>query len=483
MYPSKEEVVISFSVDDTFTGIMQGVAGDEGEGCTLSGQCVVNVKRPIKVCRLIVIFEGCCKVHLKSVNSMGMSIVSGTSETRSLYSRQQEFIGQDGVIHNLSPGVHSYQFSFDLPSYLPASFEGSRGSQRYRLTCAIYRSMFSTDLRSSMDIPIKRCLMTDLASLSHSIATVHGTKHTDKIQYYGTAPTMTYREGGLIRLDLGIQLQQPDCYSMKSITWGLREHVQYRTTDSQSRLVASQSDDTYPLGYKTICPDQDPDYDPTKHQNYNALLRLIPRVNADTNSRLIQVSHSLVVNILLQRFDSGDDQTMDKDNGITMEEAQHEEDGESTSRSPAVQMDNAKQPQQERIRSLSASVSPSSPSSSMNRSLSSSSLTSIFSLKNKAHAESHSPKGKISRTQGKQRHCRNSITVCTLELPLVVTSRHNSWKDQMSNAPPSYRQTASDAPPVYLQTLETCPAVPSYVNSNSGSNIIINELEQHQDLV
>ncbi|ORZ24669.1 hypothetical protein BCR42DRAFT_446588 [Absidia repens] len=477
MFLSKEDVAISFSLDDTFTGIMQGMPDDEGEGCILSGHCVLNVKHPIKVCRLIVTFEGCCKVYLKTVNSVGMSIVSGTSETRSLFSRQQEFIGQDGEIHNIPPGIHSYRFSFDLPSFLPASFEGSRGSQRYLLTCAIYRSMFSTDLRHSMDIPIKRCLMADLESLSHSISTIHGTKHTDKIQYYGTAPTMTYREGGLIRLELYIQLQQPDYYSMKSITWGIRERVQYRTTDSQSRVMASHSDDTYPLGYNTIYPDQTSDYDPTKHQNYDAVLRLIPRVNADTSSRLIQVSHSLVVNILLQRF-YGDDQTV--------EEAQrHEltnEAAEYTSGSPE-QIDNNKQPQQERIRSLSASASPSS-SSLYGRSLSSPSLTSFFSLKNKSHAESHLLKGKTTRAQGKQqRHRRSSITVCSLELPIVITSRHTTWKDQKPDVPPSYRQTASDSPPVYLQTLETCPAVSTSGSSNSGSNTITNDFldgqEQH----
>lgn len=497
MHHSKEDVTISFVVDDSFTGIMQGAANDEAEGCTLSGQCVLQVQRPIKVRRLIVYFEGRCKVHLKKSSSYGMVSAAESSETRSIFSRQQHFLGQDGDVHVLQPGDHSYRFSLDLPSHLPASFQGKRGYIRYRLTCAIYRPMFSTDLRSSMDITIKRCLMSDLTPIADRVETVHGKKHTNKIRYSATAPTMAYREGGLIRLNLAMQLQQPDHYSMKSVTCALRERVQYRTTDAHSHTVSMRSDDVFPLGYSTFCPDQAPDYDPTKHQDYNALFRLIPRVNADTNSRLVKVSHSLVVNILLERLhgagggdddhDSDDDgnvtddtdhhQSMDEDDGYTSWASDQTDDKTRFSQRLLQQ-----QQQQHHNDEASGSASgtrscPSSPtqahppapmtpphsrasSPSLSRSSSSSSIASIFSMKNKSHDDLHKSESKSNHGKHRNRG-KNNVIICTVEVPLVVTSRQNTWEGQMPK-PPSYLQTASEAPPGYHQSMESLPVVPTY---------------------
>ncbi|KAI8332853.1 hypothetical protein BC941DRAFT_435568 [Chlamydoabsidia padenii] len=485
MHHTKEDVTISFDIDDTFTGIMQGAANDEAEGCTLSGQCVLQVQRPIKVRRLIVFFEGRCKVHLKKSNSYGVGAPE-SSETRSIYSRQQHFLGQDGDLHILQPGAHSYRFSLDLPSHLPASFQGKRGYIRYRLSCAVYRPMFSTDLRSSMDITIKRCLMSDVVSTSDYLETIYGKKHTNKIRYSATAPTMAYREGGLIRLNLAMQLVQPDMYNMKSVTCALRERVQYRTTDSQSHTVMARSDDVFPLGYSTFCPDQASDYDPTKQQEYNALFRLIPRVNADTNSRLVKVSHSLVVNIQLERTggdDSYDDESDEEGNATDdTHQSMDEDDGYTSWASDQVDdktrfSQRLLQQQEEHSGSLGIRSVPNSPtlyhppapmtpphsrasSPSLSRSSSSSSIASLFSLKNRSTDDLH--KLEPSSSKGKHKHHRkNGVIICTVEVPLVVTSRQNTWEGQMPK-PPSYVQTASEAPPGYHQTLESCPSVPTY---------------------
>ncbi|KAI8088998.1 uncharacterized protein BX664DRAFT_331934 [Halteromyces radiatus] len=493
MPQTKEDASISFVIDDSFTGIMQGAADDESEGCTLSGQCVLQVHRPIKVRRLIIYFEGRCKVHLKKSSSYGMVSTPEASETRSLYSRQQHFLGQDGELHVLQPGEHAYYFSLELPSHLPASYQGKRGYIRYRLTCAIYRPMFSSDLRTSMDITIKRCLMSDLTPTADRVETVYGKKHTNKIRYSATAPTMAYREGGLIRLNLAMQLLHPEHYGMKSVTCALRERVQYRTTDSQAHTLMSRSDDVFPLGYSTFSPSQAHDYDPTKPQEYNALFRLIPRVNADTNSRLLKVTHSLVVNILLEKLGDDDDNGLDTDeeSNATDDTDHHavtdDEDGgytswasdqtdDKTRLSQRILQQHHDEQQQAGSSSRSSTSRPTSPSSSTNpppvmtpphsrasspvlsRSSSSSSITSLFSLKNKSHDDLHKLENKVL---GKHPSRKPGVTVCTVEVPLVVTSRQHTWDGHMPK-PPSYVQTASEAPPGYHQTLETCPMAPNY---------------------
>ncbi|CAO3598652.1 unnamed protein product [Absidia cylindrospora] len=334
--------------------------------------------------------------------------------------------------------------------------------------------------------------------MADRVETVHGKKHTNKIRYSATAPTMAYREGGLIRLNLAMQLQQPDHYTMKSVTCALRERIQYRTTDSQSHTVAMRSDDVFPLGYSTFCPDQAPDYDPAKHQDYNALFRLIPRVNADTNSRLVKVSHSLVVNILLERIHGaggGDDDQDSDDGGNVTDDTDHhqsmdEDDGytswasdqtdDKTRFSQRLLQQQQQQQQQHEEPSGSASETRSCPSSpthahppapmtpphsrasspSLSRSSSSSSIASIFSMKNKSHDDLHKLENKAA--QGKHKHrSNNSVIICTVEVPLVVTSREHTWEGQMPK-PPSYLQTASEAPPGYHQSLESLPVVPTY---------------------
>jgi hypothetical protein len=264
------------------------------------------------------------------------------------------------------------------------------------------------------------------------------------------------------------------------------EQVKYRTTDSQSRIMVARSDDLYPLGYNTICPDQSSNYDSAKQQNYTSLIRLIPRVNADTNSRLIQVTHSLVVKIMLQQqLGNNDDHTADKISGTTTEIFQNHQlttkDNKFTSGSASNQRNDQRQdPSLEQPRTLLAPsvlhhgiITPppsNSTSPSLDRSLSSSPLKSIFSLKSNRDGNSHLPKSTTPRIQEKQPYDRNSFVVCTLEIPVVVTSRLNTLEGDILGCPPSYLQTASEVAPDYLQTMETFPAVPSYGGANNCNN-------------
>jgi hypothetical protein len=83
-------------------------------------------------------------------------------------------------------------------------------------------------------------------------------------------------------------------------------------------------------------------------------------------------------------------------------------------------------------------------------------------LKNRSVDDLH----RSESSKGKQKSRKYGVIVCTVEVPLVVTSRQNTWEGQMPK-PPSYLQTASEAPPGYHQTLESCPLVPTYDSNPS----------------
>ncbi|KAG1056722.1 hypothetical protein G6F43_001415 [Rhizopus delemar] len=474
----KEDAIIQLELDSSFDGIMRGVAHDESEGCRVSGNCVVIVHKPIKIRRFIVWLEGRCKVNIKGTG-YGVSNNEGT-ETRTLYSKDIHFLGDDGLIHMLMPGQYAYPFHFDLPSNLPASFRGKRGYVRYRLQAAIYRPMFANDIQASRDIPIKRCLLNDSNCLTDIRETHKGTQHTNKLRYSATAPSIAYREGSLIRLNIEMQLTRPETQSVRAVTCALRERVQYRTTDSYANTVISKTDHLFPLGYSTFYPNQASDYDPKAKADYNALFRLCPRVNADLNSRLIKLTHALVVNIMLEDTIRDEDEESSYETELTDTEWCSEDEKMDTKHSSPSSTPPHSAP----------STAPSSPS--LSRSSSTSSITSFFSISRSNHLSPNSqeelvPIKDISRHQRNQpkKHKRSDgpyLTLCTLELPLVVTSREHIWNEHLS--PPSYDEV--QAPPSYNTALDHLSRVPTYPTGDISGRSGINHDNQlsldHHDL-
>lgn len=471
---SKEDATIVLELDDSFTGVLRGVAHDESEGCTVKGNCIINVNKPIKVRRFLVWIEGRCKVTLKG-SGYSVSNTEGT-ESRTIYTKDQHFIGMDGLTHILTPGQYVYPFKFELPPSLPASFRGKRGYVRYRLQAAIYRPMFASDIQVSRDIPIKRCLLNDETPMAELRETYEGRHHTNKIHYTATAPSISYREGGLIRLNLTMQLIRPETQSVRTVTCALRERVQYRTTDGSANTVLSKTDNLFPLGYSTFYPNQSPDYDPKEKADYNALFRLCPRVNADLNSRLMKVTHALVVNIMVEdtNKDNDEDESAYETEASESEWASEEDRGESGT--------DTKHANESLMTTPPASTSN---SPNISRSSSTSSLASMFSL-GRSHPNapgnnitnsindeenmSTIPTIKNVRRKPHKQHSKDTneprLTLCTLEVPLVVTSREHTWNEKPN--PPSYETV--EEPPSYHSALENLPRAPGYHDPDAAND-------------
>lgn len=62
---SKGDVKLQLHVDPSFTGVLRGMSNDVSDGCGLRGICTVHVYRGIKIERLVILFEGRCKVKVK----------------------------------------------------------------------------------------------------------------------------------------------------------------------------------------------------------------------------------------------------------------------------------------------------------------------------------------------------------------------------------------------------------------------------------
>ncbi|KAI9477091.1 hypothetical protein BDB00DRAFT_859581 [Zychaea mexicana] len=484
---TKVDATVEFNIDPSFTGIMRGFANDESEGCVLTGTCAVRIHRPLKVRRLIVWFEGRIKVNLRGHSSIALSSTE-MIEGRSLYYKSQQFISDDGQLQQLEPGTYEYPFSFELPATLPASFRGKYGAVRYRLQCTLFRPTFSSDIHASREVTLRRSLMGDhltSATAADMTETVSGVNHSEQLHYSATATSMTYREGGLVRLNLNMDLGRPETQSVKSVTCALRETVRYRTTGERSLTyqACSKTDEVYPLGWSTFYPSQAPDYSAAAPHSYNAMFRLCPRVNADNETRLLDVKHSVVVNIMVEerRAVATAPQTPhehhndeDDDRKLSVQQIEH---AFTTAAAATAAASPPSSSSSSRLTALSASQPTTPPV--LSRSSSSSSITSIFSLRREHHGGGGGSKSNASSRRSSisgitpsslhHREAKTHLTLCTLEIPVLVTSREHVWDGAMPS-PPAYN--TAEAPPSYFQTLEQLPAVPMYPAESSTSTAV-----------
>ncbi|KAH8550513.1 hypothetical protein BGW37DRAFT_497097 [Umbelopsis sp. PMI_123] len=426
---NREEVTASIDIDPSFTGILYGLADDESDGCIVKGACKLHIVKPCKIRRLFVSLDGKLRVNLKS--TVSMTPASDGVETRTLISKHKHYHGEDDQMEVLQPGDHVYPFEFELPSTLPATFHSKHGHITYRIRLSIHRPMFSTDITAKKEIILRRCLMDGFAPISTASEAVEGV-FEQLMHYHASAPGMTYREGGLVKLNLNFDLLNPYTSSIREVSCALQETIQYRTTGVQAVNAhsASKLDIQFPLGCSTFYPSKAQDYDSSETHDYNAVFRVWPRVNADTNTKLLKVTHKLVINVSVE----------DRSNKEIYSETKPR--SKSAPTTPACS-DNEEEDDDDIVQSSSSSI----------RSTSSTTSTSSIAL------PLNLPRPKPFRSRSTVHINTYPMRTCKLELPLIVTSREHVWEGEMPT-PPAYE--TEECPPSYFNTVVALPPVPEY---------------------
>ncbi|GAB5592309.1 hypothetical protein Unana1_07209 [Umbelopsis nana] len=430
---SREDFTIDIDIDPSFTGILYGLADDESDGCTVKGTCTLHVVKPFKVRRLYVSLDGKLKVNIK--NSVSLAPASEGVETRTLISKHKHYHGEDGQTKVLQPGDHTYPFEFELPSTLPATFHSKHGHISYRIRMSIHRPLFTNDITAKKEIVLRRCLMNEYSAISPA-ERLEGV-YEELMHYQASAPTMTYREGGLIKLNLNFDLLHPYTSSIQEVSCALQETVQYRTTGVQAvnAHVSTKLDVQLPLGVSTFYPSKVQDYDSSETHDYNAVFRLCPRVHADTNTKLLKVTHKIVIKVNIE----------DRSNKETFTKVSKRK-TKSAPTTPACS-DN-EDDEYDPVRSSASSIR------SQSSSYSSSSIALPMTL----------PKPRPFRARSNSQLSTYPIKTCTLEIPLVVTSREYVWEGEMPT-PPAYE--IEECPPTYFNSVVSLPPVPDYENQIS----------------
>lgn len=303
-----EDINLTLNIDPEFTGILLGFAHDESEGCELKGELVIEVLHKTTIKGLLTTFSGTCQVNFKTTNAIGVPLFDGVENhlvIRKTIRHFDEYImatDPNCPVKStiFEPGTYKYPFSFNISASIPHTFKGKHGSIEYDLSATALRGAFSSNLHISRPIILRRCLMDELDPESARTQTVQGTTLGEILTYSASAPSMVYSEGGLLKLDLHVELKDPSRYSVRMVTCGLQEKVYYRTSGKNaSQHPMHYNDFSFPLGCSTFFPSKHPDYNPADLHNYNAIFRLYPRVRTDNRSSLIVVQHALMIRMVV----------------------------------------------------------------------------------------------------------------------------------------------------------------------------------------
>lgn len=503
-----EEFSLSIHVDPDFRGLLRGFANDVSEGCLLTGEIVMDVHRCTKIRSLQTDFVGQIRVNFNTTNSIGIPTSDGVENKvicrKSLKHFNERMIdeGNSEYIKSklIEPGTYKFPFKFSISAALPQSFEGKHGSILYHMDVTATRTLFSSDIHISRVITLRRCLMNSINPIAPPSQTVNGNMHPDVLTYSATAPSMVYCEGGLLTLEIFIQLKNPERHSIRMVTCGLQERELYRTTGRQSltNQAMRHDDNSYPLGCSTFFPSN-----PADLHSYNAIFRLYPRVHSDTKSALIVVLHALTVRIVIDDTQVSLGRKLRRTRSIDSvgSISSIKSVGKSIlSHLPLKQQDHNSvkslpnmvhvTPSNTQVITPPVSPTPSSDSSSSTTSNfinpSSTSLDQLQSSESnvvRVTSRKASPESLVIEEEHDtnvhhnlghslaihhhfnphhfNRGTKDEGTIeCILSLPIIVTSREE-YKEGSVPALPDY-ETAVDKPPSYRATIQNLPPVPTY---------------------
>ncbi|KAI8083547.1 hypothetical protein BDF21DRAFT_337763 [Thamnidium elegans] len=457
-----EDFTLSIKIHPDFRGIMRGFAHDVSEGCILSGEVVLEIHQQTKIRSLETCFVGNVHVNFRTTNSVGFPTSDGTETNiickKTLKNFNEKMIedGESELIKSttIEPGTYRFPFKFSISASLPHSLEIKHGYIRYNLYSVASRKAFSSDVRVSCPIALRRCLMNSHDPIAPPSQTVEGDMNTDIVAYSATAPSMVYCEGGLLTLGLYVALKNPEKHSVRMVTCGLEEKSLYRTTGKQSltNQAMRYEDIAYPLGCSTFFPSNHKEYNPEDLHHYNAIFRLYPRVHPDNKATLIAVKHYLVIQMVIE-----DNEYLERKRNRRRESVS------SISSTSSI---------------ISVVTPPMSRSSSPDNNSPDISVTTPTDTSQEE--QSNMTDSERQSDSPHHHHSSHSLTIhhhfnplhfhrdsdfegtreCILRIPVIVTSREEYREGSMPGLP-DY-ETAAEAPPSYRASVQTLPPVPIY---------------------
>lgn len=300
VFSRKKQASLEIFLDNDFDGIMYGLP-EESLGCRLKGKVVLKNLKALSVRYLVFMFLGKISV------ACGPAVSADYNETQTIYRKQCVFHSSETSGKKIPAGVHEYCFDFDLPGHLPPSFKRVRGKIEYACYAILARPIFRNDLTIKKIVTLNRCLTDSISPLQQLNS--NGGIFDDRASYHINTPITAYREGGLVTAEITLKTSDPHIV-VESIEYGLKEEINYRTTNEHvMSLVTSIDENIFPLGKKKITLDRFPH---NTSESLKISFHLCPWVNCDVDSELIYIEHKIALTIVVSEetdslFDDIDD--------------------------------------------------------------------------------------------------------------------------------------------------------------------------------
>ena len=269
-------------------------------GGVVQGHLLLEVNKPKSYKTITVHFTG--RSHVSLSNSRRSSETSGKNKASTSTEPYIDLLTVlwDGKEHpdgKLTPGQHSWPFSFFIPQTVPSSFEGTYGSIRYVLEGKITASSSKSNQTVETPLPVKQLVVyADPALLrqQHQVVTkrMKGLCCTSRsVVLHAKTPKTTFYPGETCELDISLEN-------------GSGRHITLSVLVKQdSRFSASNG--THKWEGKTAATVANTEVEPRSTRDWSPTIE-VPEVDVvdEGSCDNIKVTHSLVVNCKISRTEN-----------------------------------------------------------------------------------------------------------------------------------------------------------------------------------
>ncbi|KAK0174595.1 hypothetical protein PV327_010353 [Microctonus hyperodae] len=139
-------------------------------GETIFGKLIIELDRAKSLTALKVRFKGSCKVHWTERHGGGKSSRTVSYDGKEIYFRNDFclFGSEGGGTIEMTAGLHTFPFTYNLPHNIPSNFEHRIGKVRYTIV-AIFDRPWKLDYKISKQITINTPWFLDSSNVRRNI--------------------------------------------------------------------------------------------------------------------------------------------------------------------------------------------------------------------------------------------------------------------------------------------------------------------------
>ena len=267
-------------------------------GNIVRGNLLLDVNKPKSYRCITIKFTGISRAS--GGNSRRNSETADANSSTEPYVDLQTVVwdGKDYPDGKLTPGQHSWPFSFAVPQTAPSSFEGAHGSIRYTLEGRIVTSSNKSDHKVEARVPVRQLVVyadPELLRPQHQEVTKRMKGlcccGSQPIVLRAVVPKTTFYTGETLELQISLENESGHRIALSA---AVKEDVKYTAADGSHKWEG-----------KTVATLANTEVEPRSSREWKPTVE-VPEVDVvdEGSCDNIRVTHSLIVNCKIPRTDN-----------------------------------------------------------------------------------------------------------------------------------------------------------------------------------